>query len=77
MARGRQDAINVINQESDKLLVVCGPCSLHDPSAALEYAALIKNIASELSDDLVIIMRAYLEKPAPRSAGRALLMIQT
>lgn len=73
MARGRQDAIDVINQESDKLLVVCGPCSLHDPSAALEYAALIKNIASELSDDLVIIMRAYLEKPRTTVGWKGLI----
>ena len=61
--KGRRAAVHVINQTSDKLLVVCGPCSLHDPAAALEYADRLKQLSDELSEDIVVIMRAYLEKP--------------
>ena len=69
----RNKAADVIAQRSDKLLVVCGPCSLHDPEAALEYADLLKGITEELSDDLVIIMRGYLEKPRTTVGWKGLI----
>ena len=71
--KGRHDATQVINQASDKLLVVCGPCSLHDPAAALEYADRLKEISEELDDDLVVIMRAYLEKPRTTVGWKGLI----
>jgi phospho-2-dehydro-3-deoxyheptonate aldolase len=40
-----------------------GPCSIHDPDAAIEYGHRLKSIATELNKDLLIVMRAYLEKP--------------
>jgi 3-deoxy-7-phosphoheptulonate synthase len=61
--QGRKDAIEIIMGRSDRLLVICGPCSIHDPAMALEYAGRLKRISSRFSDDLCIIMRAYLEKP--------------
>jgi 3-deoxy-7-phosphoheptulonate synthase len=60
---GRNQAIEIIEQRDDRLLVVVGPCSIHDPAAALEYAHQLKALSDKLSSDLCIIMRAYLEKP--------------
>lgn len=55
--------IDIITGVSDRLIVMCGPCSIHDIGQALEYAARLKLLSSKLSGDLCIIMRAYLEKP--------------
>ncbi|BAP44724.1 phospho-2-dehydro-3-deoxyheptonate aldolase [Pseudomonas sp. StFLB209] len=57
-------AIRAILDGSDsRLLVVVGPCSLHDPQSALEYAARLAELASEVSDQMLLVMRAYIEKP--------------
>ena len=61
--RGREQAVSITKQECDRLLVVVGPCSIHDPESALEYAIKLKQVADMLEEDLCIIMRAYLEKP--------------
>jgi 3-deoxy-7-phosphoheptulonate synthase len=58
---------------SDRLLVVCGPCSIHDPEMAIEYAGRLKEIASKHSEDLCIIMRAYLEKPRTTVGWKGLI----
>jgi 3-deoxy-7-phosphoheptulonate synthase len=47
----------------DRLVVVAGPCSIHDPEAALDYAARLKRIADAVTDTLLVVMRAYFEKP--------------
>ncbi|CRG89796.1 3-deoxy-7-phosphoheptulonate synthase [Talaromyces islandicus] len=60
---GRNQAIEIIEQRDDRLLVVVGPCSIHDPDTALEYAHRLKALSDKLSSDLCVIMRAYLEKP--------------
>jgi 3-deoxy-7-phosphoheptulonate synthase len=59
----RRTIQNILSEKDDRLLVMVGPCSIHDPDAALEYASRLKPIAEELSKDLFIVMRAYLEKP--------------
>jgi len=71
--KGRRDAISVISGKSDKLLVIVGPCSIHDPEIALEYAGRLKSISAELAEDLVIIMRAYLEKPRTTVGWKGLI----
>lgn len=71
--KGRQEAQSVIEQISDKLLVVVGPCSIHDPESALEYCSKLKAVSDELADDLVIIMRAYLEKPRTTTGWKGLI----
>lgn len=53
----------ILHGEDDRLVVIVGPCSIHDPDAAREYATLLKPLISELKDDLHIIMRVYFEKP--------------
>ena len=73
VVQGRKDAIEIIMGKSDRLLVICGPCSLHDPVVALEYAALLKKLSEKLSEDLCIIMRAYLEKPRTTVGWKGLI----
>jgi 3-deoxy-7-phosphoheptulonate synthase len=54
---------NVLHGRDDRLIVVVGPCSIHDHDQAIEYAHLLKAQADALGDDLLIVMRAYFEKP--------------
>lgn len=63
----------IMSGEDDRMAVVVGPCSIHDPKAALEYAALLKPVAAELSKDLVIIMRVYFEKPRTTVGWKGLI----
>jgi 3-deoxy-7-phosphoheptulonate synthase len=73
VVQGRKDAIEIIMGRSDRLLVICGPCSLHDPATAVEYASRLKKLSEKLSDDLCIIMRAYLEKPRTTVGWKGLI----
>ena len=62
--RARNDIRDVLHgRDTRRQVVVVGPCSLHDPNVALDYARLLLPIARELEDQLVILMRAYFEKP--------------
>jgi 3-deoxy-7-phosphoheptulonate synthase len=54
---------NILHGRDDRLVVIIGPCSIHDPKAAIEYASRLKPFITELKDDLNIIMRVYFEKP--------------
>lgn len=60
---GRRDAESIISGLDDRLMVVVGPCSIHDPKSAIEYALKLKMYADEVQNDLLIIMRVYFEKP--------------
>lgn len=71
--KGRKEAIEIIKQRDDRLLVVCGPCSLHDPETAVEYCSRLVKLADKLKDDLCIIMRAYLEKPRTTVGWKGLI----
>ena len=53
----------ILQGRSDRLLVVVGPCSIHDHDQAMEYARLLKGLADELQQDLLVVMRVYFEKP--------------
>lgn len=53
----------ILHGEDDRCLTIIGPCSIHDPEAALEYARGLKSIREELAPDLEIVMRVYFEKP--------------
>jgi 3-deoxy-7-phosphoheptulonate synthase len=63
----------VLNKEDDRLLVMVGPCSIHDPDTALEYCQRLKALADSLSKDLLVIMRAYLEKPRTTVGWKGLI----
>lgn len=70
---GRRDASNIIMGRNDRLLVMVGPCSIHDPKTAHEYAGRLKELSAKLKDDLCIIMRAYLEKPRTTVGWKGLI----
>jgi 3-deoxy-7-phosphoheptulonate synthase len=59
----RHEITDILNGQDQRLLVLVGPCSIHDTKAAREYAALLKGAIGEFSDDLRIVMRVYFEKP--------------
>ena len=73
VARGRRSSEAILSGSDDRLLVVVGPCSIHDPAAALEYAALLKEAADKHADDLAIIMRVYFEKPRTTVGWKGLI----
>lgn len=73
VAKGRQESIAIITEKDDRLLVIVGPCSLHDPTTAVEYAHRLYDLSNKLSDDLCIIMRAYLEKPRTTVGWKGLI----
>jgi 3-deoxy-7-phosphoheptulonate synthase len=59
----RETARRILRGEDSRLMVVVGPCSIHDPESALEYARRLKALALELEDRLFVVMRVYFEKP--------------
>jgi len=60
---GRQTIRNILEDKDDRLFIVIGPCSVHDPKAALEYAEQLKGLADRVRDRFYLIMRVYFEKP--------------
>ena len=70
-ARAQADAI--LRREDDRLLAVVGPCSIHDPEAAIEYATKLKAVAERLKDDVFVIMRVYFEKPRTTVGWKGLI----
>ncbi|MGR9013487.1 MAG: 3-deoxy-7-phosphoheptulonate synthase [Gammaproteobacteria bacterium] len=72
-AMARQDIHKILSGLDDRLVVVVGPCSIHDPVAAHEYARLLKVVKDELIDDLVIVMRVYFEKPRTTVGWKGLI----
>ena len=69
-----RDAIrNVLHGRDDRLLVIVGPCSVHDPRAALDYARRLSALNDELGDELLIVMRVYFEKPRTTVGWKGLI----
>ncbi len=69
----RQTIADIIHKRDHRLLVVCGPCSIHDVEAAKEYAKRLKALSEELSDQLYIVMRVYFEKPRTTVGWKGLI----
>ena len=69
----RNELSSILKQEDDRLLVVVGPCSIHDPKAAIEYAKKLKPLADALSKELKIVMRVYFEKPRTTIGWKGLI----
>ena len=63
VARTRREVASIVTGTDDRLLVVVGPCSIHDPEAALEYAGRLREAAALHPSELLIVMRVYFEKP--------------
>ena len=73
VVQGREDVTRILAGDDDRLLVVVGPCSIHDPAAALDYAHRLAGIVPELADDLCIVMRVYFEKPRTTLGWKGLI----
>ncbi|MEY3659278.1 MAG: 3-deoxy-7-phosphoheptulonate synthase [Pseudohongiellaceae bacterium] len=64
---------NILRGEDDRLLVIVGPCSIHDPAAALDYAARLLPLGQALAKDLLVVMRVYFEKPRTTVGWKGLI----
>ncbi|QLG70431.1 hypothetical protein HG535_0A03700 [Zygotorulaspora mrakii] len=73
IVKAREGVCDVLNGTDDRLVIVIGPCSIHDPKAAYEYADRLSKMSQKLSKDLLIIMRAYLEKPRTTVGWKGLI----
>ncbi len=73
ICRHRDAVREVLHRRDDRLLVIVGPCSIHDSDAALEYAARLSALNAELNDRLLIVMRCYFEKPRTTTGWKGLL----
>jgi 3-deoxy-7-phosphoheptulonate synthase len=73
IADTRKRIHNIMNGTDDRLLVIIGPCSIHDPAAAVEYARRLKEQRSRYADTLEIVMRVYFEKPRTTVGWKGLI----
>lgn len=73
VAGGRHDIHRILAGEDDRLVVVVGPCSIHDPLAGLEYAQRLAEVAREHADTLRVTMRVYFEKPRTTVGWKGLI----
>ncbi len=70
---GRSDVENILTGKDKRLLVIAGPCSIHDPDAALEYAGNMMNLRREVADKINLVMRVYFEKPRTTVGWKGLI----
>jgi len=70
---GRAMLEDILDRKDSRRFIVVGPCSIHDPVAALDYARRLKNLAEEVSDALVLVMRVYFEKPRTTVGWKGLI----
>ncbi len=73
VTRARDEVRAVLNGADDRLLVIAGPCSVHDTAAALEYAGMLAGLREQHAGDLLIVMRAYVDKPRTVTGWTGLL----
>ena len=71
--RTRAEVRAVLDGADGRLLIVTGPCSVHDPKAALDYAARLIELRDRYADDLLIVMRVYFEKPRTVTGWKGLI----
>lgn len=70
---GRQTVNNILERKDPRLIVVIGPCSIHDVDAAMDYAKRLKGLSEKVSETLVIVMRVYFEKPRTTVGWKGLI----
>ena len=70
---GREQLRNILDGTDNRLFVVVGPCSIHDVDGALEYARKLKQLSAEVSDQLLLVMRVYFEKPRTTTGWKGLI----
>lgn len=74
IAESRQHIRNILNGEDHRLLLICGPCSIHDTQAGIEYAKKLAQLAEEVKHQIYIVMRVYFEKPRTTTGWKGLIM---
>jgi len=72
-AKAREEISHIMAKKDDRLVVVVGPCSIHDPKSALEYANRLAELKQELNKELMIVMRVYFEKPRTTVGWKGLI----
>src|SRR5262249_13595192 len=73
ISQTRSHVKQILNRVTDRLLVVIGPCSIHDPDAAVDYAKRLIDVRQSLASDLEIVMRIYFEKPRTTVGWKGLI----
>lgn len=73
VAAGRAAVRDILDRKDHRLMVVIGPCSVHDVEAAMDYASRLKALADKVSDTLLIVMRVYFEKPRTTVGWKGLI----
>jgi 3-deoxy-7-phosphoheptulonate synthase len=73
VAHGRETVARILRGEDDRLIVVAGPCSIHDPDAGREYARRLRKVADEHAKELFLVMRVYFEKPRTTIGWKGLI----
>lgn len=71
--RTRNAVSDILHKRSDRFLVITGPCSVHDPKSALEYATRLKQLRAQFSEQLEVVMRVYFEKPRTTIGWKGLI----
>jgi len=71
--KGRQTVCDILDGKDPRLMVVVGPCSIHDPKGAEDYARRLKSLAAEVADTLFVVMRVYFEKPRTTIGWKGLI----
>lgn len=73
VAEGREEIAAILRGEKDRLLVIVGPCSIHDIESATEYAGRLKKLADAVEDRILVVMRVYFEKPRTTVGWKGLI----
>ncbi|HET7238365.1 MAG TPA: 3-deoxy-7-phosphoheptulonate synthase [Terrimicrobiaceae bacterium] len=73
VTRSRGIIVDILNNRDPRLMVVIGPCSIHDPKAALEYAARLAKLSAEIGEQIFCVMRVYFEKPRTTIGWKGLI----
>ena len=71
--QARRNVNDILDGSNDRLLLIVGPCSIHDPDAALEFAAKLRHLADEVADTFYIVLRTYFEKPRTTLGSKGLV----
>jgi 3-deoxy-7-phosphoheptulonate synthase len=73
VSHGREEVSKILWGDDDRLIVIVGPCSIHDPRAGMEYARRLRGLADEVAADLRLVMRVYFEKPRTTVGWKGLI----
>lgn len=73
VSKTRREVADILHGRDKRVVAIVGPCSIHDPSAAVDYAGQLKEIADQVKDQVLVIMRAYFEKPRTSVGWKGLI----